>query len=423
MKYVIIGNSTAAVGAVEAIRRNDRNGRIVIIGSEKYHVYSRPLISYLLLGKTDEERMKYRGDDFYSTHQCELKLGRTAQKIDVEQKCVILDNGETESYDRLLLATGSSPVVPPIPGLDKVEKKFTFTTLDDARALEEALFEGARVLILGAGLIGLKCAEGISKKKVEIICVDLSPKVLSSILDDQSSEMVRKHLEDHHIRFYLGRQVTGFEGYTAVLNDGTQIPFDVLVLAVGVRPNISLLRDAGGRTNRGILIDDHCRTSIPDIYAAGDCCESLDVSSGETKIMALLPNAYMQGECAGMNMSGVDYVFDKAIPMNAIGLFGKHIITAGTYKGDTYFESDGEHFKKLFYSDNKLNGFILIGNIEKAGIYTSLIREKTPLDTIDFELICQTPGLMAFSRETRAEKLGGVVNVSVGSPIGISCAE
>jgi len=423
LKYVIIGNSTAAVGAVEAIRRNDRNGRIVIIGNEKYHVYSRPLISYLLLGKTDEERMKYRGDDFYSTHQCELKLGRTAQKIDVEQKCVILDNGETESYDRLFLATGSSPVVPPIPGLDKVEKKFTFTTLDDARALEGALFEGARVLILGAGLIGLKCAEGISKKKVEIICVDLSPKVLSSILDDQSSEMVRKHLEDHHIRFYLGRQVTGFEGYTAVLNDGTQIPFDVLVLAVGVRPNISLLRDAGGRTNRGILIDDHCRTSIPDIYAAGDCCESLDVSSGETKIMALLPNAYMQGECAGMNMSGVDYVFDKAIPMNAIGLFGKHIITAGTYKGDTYFESDGEHFKKLFYSDNKLNGFILIGNIEKAGIYTALIREKTPLDTIDFELICQTPGLMAFSRETRAEKLGGVVNVSVGSPIGISCAE
>jgi len=423
LKYVIIGNSTAAVGAVEAIRRNDRNGRIAIIGSEKYHVYSRPLISYLLLGKTDEERMKYRGDDFYSTHQCELKLGRTAQKIDVEQKCVILDNGETESYDRLLLATGSSPVVPPIPGLDKVEKKFTFTTLDDARALEGALFEGARVLILGAGLIGLKCAEGISKKKVEIICVDLSPKVLSSILDDQSSEMVRKHLEDHHIRFYLGRQVTGFEGYTAVLNDGTQIPFDVLVLAVGVRPNISLLRDAGGRTNRGILIDDHCRTSIPDIYAAGDCCESLDVSSGETKIMALLPNAYMQGECAGMNMSGVDYVFDKAIPMNAIGLFGKHIITAGTYKGDTYFESDGEHFKKLFYSDNKLNGFILIGNIEKAGIYTALIREKTPLDTIDFELICQTPGLMAFSRETRAEKLGGVVNVSVRSPLGISCAE
>jgi len=424
LKYVIIGNSTAAVGAVEAIRKNDKEGRIVIIGNEKYHVYSRPLISYLLLGKTDEARMKYRGEDFYSSHQCELKLGRTAQKIDVENKCVILDSGELESYDRLLLATGSSPVVPPIPGLDKVEKKFTFTTLDDAKALDEALFEGTRVLILGAGLIGLKCAEGISKKKVEITCVDLSPKVLSSILDDQSSEIVKKHLEDHHIRFYLNRQVTGFEGNKAILNDQTKIPFDVLVLAVGVRPNISLLKEAGGRTNRGILIDDHCRTSIPDIYAAGDCCESVDVSSGETKIMALLPNAYMQGECAGMNMSGVDYIFDKAIPMNAIGLFGKHILTAGTYTGNTYFESDDQNnYKKLFYSNNRLNGFILIGNIEKAGIYTALIRERTPLDTIDFELICQTPGLMAFNRETRAEKLGGVMNVSVGSTIGISRAE
>jgi len=423
LKYVIIGNSTAAVGAVEAIRRNDRSGSIVIIGSEKYHVYSRPLISYLLLGKTDEERMKYRGNDFYNEHRCELKLGRTAMRIDLPKKQVILDNGEAVSYDRLLVATGSSPVVPPIPGLDEVTYKFTFTTLDDAKALDAALFENARVLILGAGLIGLKCAEGISKKKVEITCVDLAPRVLSSILDDQGSDVIKKHLEDHSIRFFLGRQVTGFDGNKAILDDKTGIPFDVLVLAVGVRPNVSLVRDIGGRVNRGILIDERCRTSIPDIYAAGDCCESMDVSSGETKVMALLPNAYMQGECAGMNMSGVDYIFDRAIPMNAIGLFGKHIITAGTYKGDIYYESEGGSLKKLFYSDNRLNGFIIIGNIDKAGIYTALIREKTPLDTIDFELICRTPGLMAFSRETRAEKLGGVINESIGTPIGIPCVE
>lgn len=408
MRYVIIGNSTAAVGAVEAIRRNDRTGSIVIISNENYHVYSRPLISYLLLGKTDEARMKYRNDDFYSHHQCELMLGRTARKIDIGQKQVILEDGECVSYDRLLIAAGSSPVVPPIPGLDKVEKKFTFTTLDDARALEAALTENARVLIVGAGLIGLKCAEGISRKNVETLCVDLSPRVLSSILDDQGSEIMRKHLEDHGIRFFLSRQITGFEGNTAILDDKTEIPFDVLVLAVGVRPNISLLKEFGGKTNRGILIDDRCRTSIPDIYAAGDCCESMDASSGEAKIMALLPNAYMQGECAGMNMSGVDYLFDRAIPMNAIGLFGKHIMTAGTYTGLTYSESDSRSYKKLFYANNRLNGFILIENTDKAGIYTALIRDKTPLDTLDFELICKTPGLMAFSREIRAEMLGGV---------------
>jgi len=408
LKYVIIGNSTAAVGAVEAIRKNDTEGSIVIISKENHHTYSRPLISYLLLGKTNEEKMKYRSDDFYVRNNCALMLGRTAEKIDVDQKLVILDNGEHVSYDKLLIATGSSPVIPPIKGLDSVRYKFTFTTLDDAKRLEKVMKRNNRVLIAGTGLIGLKCAEGISRKNVKTICVDLAPRVLSSILDDEGSKIIENHLTRNNIQLCLGRQIVEFKENIAVLDSGAEILFDVLVLAVGVRPNISLVKDAGGKTNRGIVIDERCRTSIPDIYAAGDCCESLDVSSGDIKPMALLPNAYMQGECAGMNMSGKDFMFDKAIPMNAIGLFGKHIITAGTYKGETYFEADENNYKKLFYSDNKLNGFIIIGNIEKAGIYTALIREKTPLDTLDFELICKMPGLMAFSKEERASKLGGV---------------
>jgi len=415
LKYVIIGNSAAAVGAVEAIRKNDREGRIVIASSENYHVYSRPLISYLLMGKTNEEKMKYRNDDFYKDNGCELKLNKTAQRIDIGQKRVIFEDGDNENYDTLLIATGSSPVIPPIPGLDKVKNKYTFTTLDDAKALDGALKENSRVLIMGAGLIGLKCAEGISKRKVRITCVDLSYKVLSSILDDESSEIIKKHLEENQIKFYLKRQVIEFEENLALLDDNTKIPFDVLVLAVGVRPNISLFKDAGGRTNRGILIDERCRTSIPNIYAAGDCCESMDASSGEVKVMALLPNAYMQGECAGMNMSGVDFVFDRAIPMNAIGLFGKHIITAGTYSGDAYLETDGKSYKKLFYSKNRLNGFILVGHIEKAGIYTALVREKTPLHTLDFELICKAPGLMALQKKEREEILGGVCREAAGS--------
>jgi len=415
MKYVIVGNSTAAVGAVEAIRRNDKEGKIVIISNESHHVYSRPLISYLLMGKTDEEKMKYRKDDFYKVNGCELKLNTTAEKIDVEQKRVILNSGEYESYDKLLIAAGSSPFVPPVKGLDKVKNKYTFTTLDDAKALDAVLKENTKVLIVGAGLIGLKCAEGISRKKVDIACIDLSYKVLSSILDDEGSEVIKRHLEKNQIKLYLKRQIVELEENYALLDDNTKIPFDVLVMAVGVRPNIALVKDAGGRTNRGILIDERCQTSIPDVYASGDCCESLDITSGEAKVMALLPNAYMQGECAGMNMSGADYIFNKAIPMNAIGLFGKHIITAGTYSGDVYYESDGDNYKKLFYSDNKLNGYILIGNVEKAGIYTSLLRERTPLDTLDFRLLCKKPGLMAFSRRAREEMLGGNYSVSISS--------
>ena len=406
LKYVIIGNSAAAIGAVEAIRKNDKEGRIVIISNENYHTYSRPLISYLLMGKTTEEKMKYRDDNFYRDNNCELRLNTTAMRIDSEKKLVFLDHGGPESYDKLLVATGSTPFIPPIRGLDTVKNQFTFTTLDDAKTLEKLLVGKPRVLIAGAGLIGLKCAEGISKK-ARCTCIDLSERVLSSILDGESSEIIKRHLEENRIKFHLGRQISELKENMALLDDNTEIPFDILVLAVGVRPNISLIKEIGGKTNRGILIDERCRTSIPDIYAAGDCCESIDASTGEAKVMALLPNAYMQGECAGMNMSGVDFVFDKAIPMNSIGLFGKHIITAGTYKGDVYCEADEENYKKLFYSDNRLNGFILVGNVEKAGIYTALIRERTPLDTLDFELICKMPCLMAFSRETRTEKLGG----------------
>ncbi|MDR1629497.1 MAG: FAD-dependent oxidoreductase [Oscillospiraceae bacterium] len=414
MRHVIIGNSTAAIGAVEAVRSKDKAGNIVIISNEPHHTYSRPLISYLLAGKTTEEKMKYRGADFYKDNCCELLLGKTVVKLDAAKKEVVLDNGSSVAYDKLLVATGSTPFVPPVKGLDTVKNKLTFTTLDDAHALEAALAEHekqsekrAKVLILGAGLIGLKCAEGVSKH-ADCVCVDLSPRILSSILDDESAPILQSHLEANNIKFILGQQITELNKNTAAISDGTSLPFDILVLAVGVRANISLVKDAGGETNRGILIDEHCKTTLPDIYAAGDCSESTDVSTGEHKVMALLPNAYMQGECAGLNMAEEDTVFNKAIPMNAIGFFGTHVITAGSYTGDVYVEIDEKNLKKLYFADNRLNGFILVGNIEKAGIYTSLIREQTPLDTIDFALICKKPGLMAFSREVRAEKLGGI---------------
>jgi len=409
LKYVIIGNSTAGIAAIEAIRKTDAQGEITVISDEAHHCYSRPLISYLLLGKTTEENMKYRDNDFYERNNCKLILSKRVVSIDPQGKSVSLDSGEAIAYDKLLAATGSSPFVPPMAGLDGVQNKYTFSCLDDAKALESAINENSRVLIIGAGLIGLKCAEGIRNSVREISVVDLAPKVLSSILDDDAAAYIKTHLEENGIRFYLGNSVQEFHKDKASLMDGTQLPFDVLVLAVGVRPNVSLIKDIGGKVGRGITVDEKSQTSIPDIYAAGDCTEAVDVSTGDTKIMALLPNAYMQGECAGFNMSGSPHSFSKAIPMNAIGFFGLHMITAGSYQGDVYFRRDGESFKKLYYRDNKLCGYILIGNVEKAGIYTSLIREKTPLDTIDFDLICEAPGLMAFSKNVRAEKLGGVV--------------
>ena len=404
MKYIIIGNSTAAIGAIEGIRQRDLQGEITVIANEPHHTYSRPLISYLLSGKVTEEKMKYRNTNFYTDNHCSL-LQDTVTKVDAQKKQVFLSNGSTLPFDRLLVATGSSAFIPPFAGLDTVKNKYTFMSLDDARNLNEALDINKRVLIIGAGLIGLKCAEGIRNRVAHVAVLDLAPQILSSILDDGGAKHVQNHLENHGIEFKLSSTVKHFDKNTAVLDDGDTVDFDILVLAVGVRPNTMLL-DGIAKIERGIVVNDRSETSVPDIYAAGDCTQTLDVSSGQNKVMAILPNAYMQGETAGINMAGGEKRFDKAIPMNAIGFFGLSIITAGNYFGDVYVADASENYKRLFYSDNRLNGSILIGNVEKAGIYTSLIRERTSLDVIDFALICEKPGLMAFSKEDRMSKLG-----------------
>lgn len=404
MRYVIIGNSAAAVGGVEGIRSQDPDGEIVIIADEAHHTYSRPLISYLLQGKTDEQRMRYRPDDFYEKNRCDFRPGVRAVRTDSEKRVVELEDGTEIPYDRLLIATGSRPFVPPLPGLDTVERVHTFMKLDDARALAEDLDENTRVLIIGAGLIGLKCAEGIAGRCGSIDVTDIASHVLPSILNEDGSEMVEEILREHDIRLHLGSGVSELRGGAAVLSDGQELNFDVLVIAVGVRPNVDLFP---GEAQRGIPTDDHAATAVEHIYAAGDCATSFDTTSGQERILALLPNAYMQGYAAGVNMAGGEKLYDNAIPANAMGLFGLHMITAGSTDGEQRVMRTDDSYRCLTVRDGRLVGLISIGDVARSGIYTSLIREQTPLDSIDFDLICEKPQLMAFSRKERARSLRG----------------
>lgn len=410
-KYVIIGNSAAAIGTAEGIRSVDPDGEIVLISDEAHHTYSRPLISYYLLGKTDEKRMLYRDKDFYKKNKITPILGKRVTKIDPAKKTVTLDDGSSLGYEKLMNATGSKPFVPPTEGLDTVKNSFTFMTLDSVKEIRRKLKSDSRVLIVGAGLIGLKAAEAVAETAAELTVIDLADRILPSILDPDAGQIMQKHIEEKGTRILLGTSVERFEGNTAYLKNGERIGFDLLITAVGVRPNIELIRDAGGKTARGIQTDPTQLTSLPDVYAAGDCTESFDLSSGETKILALLPNAYLQGEVAGKNMAGGDssdkVLYEKAIPMNAIGFYGLHIITAGSYDGsDSYTERDGENYKRLFFREGRLVGFILMGSdIQRAGIYTSLIREKIPLDSVDLALLKEKPQLLLFGKEARKNKL------------------
>ena len=410
--YVIIGNGTAAVGCIEGIRSIDKDGRITVVSAEAHPVYSRPLISYYLEDKTDLERIKYRPDGFYEDNGCEVLYGVSALSVDPEKQTVSLSNGDAIGYDELCVAAGSSPFVPPMQGLETVENRFSFMTLDDALALEKALAPDSRVFIIGAGLIGLKCAEGIFDKVGKVTVCDLSDRILSSIFDAGCAGFVQKYLEEKGMEFLLSDSVDHFDGNTAFMKSGATVGFDILITAVGVRANISLVKDIGGECTRGIVCDTRMKTSVEHIYAAGDCAETFDSSSGENKVMALLPNAYAEGFTAGVNMAGGDSSLDNEIPMNSIGFFGLHTMSAGLCdpeKCEAVEESGQTGIRKFYIKDNLLRGFRLIGNIERAGIYTSMIRNKIPLDTVDFESLKKMPELFFFGEKYRRNVLGRTV--------------
>ena len=298
-------------------------------------------------------------------------------------------------------------------GLDSVDKKFTFLTIDDAFAIEQAVDKNSRVLIVGAGLIGLKCAEGLRDRVKQVTVCDLAPRVLSSILDDDCASIVQKHLESCGIEFTLSNTAERFEGNAAYMKDGSVIDFDVLVLALGVRANIGFFKEAGGECNRAILVDNSMKTSVEGIYAAGDCVEQEDITFGAKRVMALLPNANIGGYTAGVNMASGEQLFDNALPMNSIGFWGLHMMTAGTYANDgsaeMIEEKEGNSVKRFFIRDNKLIGFIIIGDVKSAGIYTNLIRAQADISALDFDMLKKHPNLLPFGEIYRRKTLGGVV--------------
>ena len=409
MRYVIIGGSAAAIGCIEGVRSVDKTGEIILITGETEWNYSRPLISYLLEGKTTRDKMWCRPDSFFTRNGVTVKAGVLATALDAGDRAVRLSTGERLAYDRLLAATGSRPFVPPIPGLETVERTFCFQTLSDASALAEALRPESRVLILGAGLTGVKCAEGIRGLCAQIAIADLAPRVLPAVLDDTAAAMVQARMEEKGVRFYLNDSAAAFRGNTARLQSGTELEFDVLVTAVGVRPNTQLVADAGGAVDRGILVDGRCATTLPDVYAAGDCAQGYDAVSGEKRMLPLWPNAVLQGETAGINMAGGRADYTQGIALNASGVFGLHMVTAGSYEGESFTVQRDGSYKRLVTADGVLKGVIMVGDVSRAGIYTDLIRKKKPLSEIDFDLIRESPQLMAFSQKDRRVQLGGEV--------------
>ncbi|KKM10197.1 pyridine nucleotide-disulfide oxidoreductase [Clostridiales bacterium PH28_bin88] len=415
MRYVIIGNSAAAVGAVEGIRRVDEENPITLISDEPYHTYSRPLISYYLAGKVTEGQMLYRQQDFYEKNKVEAMLGRRAAGIDVEGREVRLADGFCVPYDRLLIATGGKPFVPPLEGLDK-ENVFTFLKLGDVKKIKEVAAAGSRVVIIGAGLIGLKAAEALALMDVEITVVELANRVLSAILDEEAAGIVQGQMETRGIKFEMEttvERVLGEEKVTgAVLKNGKQVPCDFLVVAIGVVPNTEVAQGTPIKVNRGIVVDERMQTSVTGIYAAGDVSEGFDTVYGAHRVLPILPNAYRQGETAGMNMAGSAASYPGGFAMNSIGFFGLPMTTAGIIKPETpgfevlvNSEPENQSYKKVVLKDNMVVGFISLNKIDRSGILTGLIRDRVDVERFKNYLVADDFGYLHFPPELRKARL------------------
>ena len=417
MKYVIIGASASGLACAEQIRKEDKSGTITVITKEKYMPYSRPSISYYIKGVVKEHDMLLRKNSFYRANRIEVVTNTEVKAIDRKNKTVKAGR-KTYQYDKLCLCTGSKPFVPPMKNVSGKDNALTFLDLESTKAVKVKANENTKAVVIGAGLIGMKAAEGLSKICKSVDVVELSPRILPSILDAKSSKGVKKYVEENgHIKFHLGDTVTeaksrGRRINSVVLKSGRELECDLLILAVGVRPETALAESAGLTVDRGIIVDSQTvQTSDKDIYAAGDCTVSTDMLDGSKKIIALWVHAVQQGKIAGSQMAGGGETLGGSYAVNAIDFYGLRICTCGLINaaGEQYSDTvtqDGDKYKRLIFEGNKLVGFVLINCSENAGIYTSLIENQTDITTLDGD-ITDTPSLFLFDRAVRQSRLKG----------------
>ncbi|MDO8685626.1 MAG: FAD-dependent oxidoreductase [Clostridiales bacterium] len=427
--YVIIGNSTAAIGAIEGIRKIDIKTPITVISDEPYHTYSRPLISYYLGGKTTEEKMKYRKPDFYEKSKVTILLDHKVITIDIPGKNLLLEDGQLIKYGKLLVATGSRPFIPPMEGLGKANI-FNFIKLDDVKAIEKLAVKGSRAVVVGASFSGLKAVEALVKRGVDVTVIDIMNRIMPRVLDETASNMAEVILREHSVKVLLENTVCRILDDSVnygnsdnnennektlatgvLLKDGTTIPCDFIILAIGVRCNISILEGTGLKTGRGVIVNNRMETNIDGIYAAGDVAEGFNMLEGKNMEIAIIPNAYYQGETAGINMAGGNASFDKGFIMNSMPLFDQPFISAGISEEAPgldvikKFKPEKKSYKKFYIKDKALVGYLLVNDVDRAGIYTDLIRTKADISTYMDQLCNDDFGFLTFSKEHRKEKV------------------
>ena len=345
MKHIILGAGPAGVIAAETIRKVAPHDEILIIGDEAEAPYSRMAIPYLLIGHVNESGTHLRHD---AQHFAKLRINlRQARCTSVNgaARSLTLADGSVLNFDTLLIATGSHPVRPPIPGIDS-EGVLPCWTLADARAIALRATKGARVLQMGAGFIGCIIMESLAARGVQLSVVEMGDRMVPRMMGPTAGGMIKDWCEKKGVRVFTGARVDAIEpaaapasGLKVRLSNGQMIEADLVISATGVKPNIAFLKDSGVTCQQGVLTDAHMRSSVPGIYAAGDCAEAFDQPSGKAIVSAIQPNAADQAYIAAMNMVGRKASLKQVTQINVLDTLGLISTSFGDWEG----APGGEH--------------------------------------------------------------------------------
>jgi len=397
-QFIIIGNSAAGIAAVEAIRQKDKESKIVVISDEDYPAYCRCLISYYLAGDVKEEKILYRLENFYKENDVELLLNKKVIRVDPKKNRIVFEDKSSLSYDSLLIATGASPKFPEIKGIKK-NGVFGFRTIKDVKDIDSLLPVVKTAVVLGGGLIGLKAAYAIKKRNIETKVIIKSKQLLSQVLDFEAASFVQRKLEENGIEIILGQdviEVIGNGDIKAVkLDSGKVLATSLVIVGKGVAPNIDLIKDTEVKVNEGIIANSLMQTNIPNIYTAGDVCESFDLTQGELSVNALWPIAVEQGRVAGINMIGDNVSYAGSLGMNSLEFFGLPTVSLGIFRLKETIgfqeikkvDAKLSIYKKLILKNNCLVGAVLVGDIKNSGVFLRLIKERIDVSTFKDKLL------------------------------------
>jgi NADPH-dependent 2,4-dienoyl-CoA reductase/sulfur reductase-like enzyme len=417
MRHLILGAGPAGVIAAETIRKHAPYDTITIVGDEPEPPYSRMAIPYLLVGKVGEDGTYLRRDPDQFRKLGINVLRQRALHVDAARRTVTLDNGSVLGFERLLIATGSQPVRPPIPGMD-LPGVHPCWTLENARAIAALAQPGAKVLQMGAGFIGCIIMEALALRGVELTVVEMGDRMVPRMMGPTAGNMIKQWCEKKGVRVFTGTRVEAIEpaasGVAAQTNgllgrvanllglggdkepapahamrvklsNGETLDADLVISATGVKPNVAFLKGSGIDCNQGVLADERLQTNVPGIYTAGDCAEAYDLATKTRVISAIQPNAADEAYVAAMNMLGRGAVLKRVTQINVLDTLGLISASFGDWQGVPGGKSvelhDREGFKllSLQFDDDRLVGCNSIGWTEHVGVMRGLVEGRVRL--------------------------------------------